>query len=200
MTEPVATPSRPADSDPLLDVIVTAYLKAVEGGEAPDRAVWLARHPALAADLAEFFADLDDVDRLARPLRAVIAAAESAAGPGIGVPARSFGDYDLLAEIGRGGMGVVYKARQRSLNRMVALKMVGTGAWGRTDDAARFRHEAEAVARLDHPNVVPVYEVGEHGGCVYFTMKLVDGPSLADRLADPIDPPAAARLVGQVAR
>jgi len=112
-----------------------------------------------------------------------------------------FGGYELLGEIGRGGMGVVYRARQLAIKRVVALKLL---LHGRFSDAAfveRFHLEAEAAAHLDHPNIVPIYEVGQHQGQPYYSMKLVEGQSLEQKLArGPMPPKKAAQLIATVAQ
>jgi WD40 repeat protein len=108
---------------------------------------------------------------------------------------RYVGDYELRAELGRGGMGVVYRARQVSLNRPVAVKLIRSGELAGEDELRRFQNEAKAVAQLDHPGIVPVYEVGEHYGRRYFSMKLVSGGSLADRLTAYRDNPRAAAAI-----
>jgi WD40 repeat protein/tRNA A-37 threonylcarbamoyl transferase component Bud32 len=133
--------------------------------------------------------------------------ADGRSAPGSEIPwpsprqVRYFGDYELQGVIAQGGMGIVYLARQVSLNRVLAIKMVRAGRLATADDLVRFRLEAEAAAHLDHPHIVPIYEVGEHEGHHYFSMKLIEGGNLAteaDRFRS--NPRAAAHLIATVAK
>jgi len=111
------------------------------------------------------------------------------------------GDYELVEEVGRGGQGVVFRARQKSLNRTVALKVISLGQWASKAHLKRFRREAEAAASLDHPSIVPIYEVGEREGACYFSMKFVEGGQLDEVVKRaPISIRQAAELIAKVAR
>ncbi|MGZ0170458.1 MAG: serine/threonine-protein kinase, partial [Planctomycetales bacterium] len=151
----------------------------------------------LAEDFASFSGLVDDV---AGAGEATSASAEVPGRGDIPLP-EPFDDYEPAAEIGRGGMGVVYRARQSSLDRQVALKMILRGALASPEDVARFRAEAEAAARLNHPNIVQVFEVGEHLGQPYFSMQHIEGTTLSQRIADgPLPSREAARLLIPVCR
>src|SRR6201989_2711700 len=114
---------------------------------------------------------------------------------------RELGDYELLEEIGRGGQGVVFRARQKSLNRIVALKVIGLGQWATRAHLKRFRLEAEAAGRLDHPCIVPIYEVGERDDQCYFSMKFVEGGQLDEVVKHtPISGRQGVELIAKIAR
>ena len=186
----VTTPNDPTTSNDSLDAVIAAYLLAVEAGEVPNRQELLDQHPEQAEALRGFFADLDRMDQVASLLRIADELDATSAVEGNGhaeLPTiRYVGDYALLERIAKGGMGIVYKARQVSLNCIVALKMILQGTFATEREVARFRAEAESAANLDHPHIVPIYEVGEHQGQQYYSMKLIEGPSLAG--VPPADP------------
>jgi WD40 repeat protein/tRNA A-37 threonylcarbamoyl transferase component Bud32 len=203
------------ETDERLYEVLLGYLESVENGDAPDPRELIARHPEFAPDLNEYFETRARVETLAEPVRWVtravlngsvdagVASAGTTAQPAVAPAAevRVFGDYELCEEIGRGGMCVVFKARHKSFGRLVALKMVRGSRLSDQDAHRRFRNEAETAAALEHPNIVPIYEIAEEDGQLYFTMKFLEGGSLKDRLAGyPADPEAAARLMIEVAR
>jgi serine/threonine-protein kinase len=195
-----------------LDEVIAQYLEAVDAGGCADPEEWLGRFPDLAPALAHFFAEEGRVHGLLAPLNQTPGLADrSTPAPGpdhaavedqpLESPLPHLGDYELLEEVARGGMGVVYRARQKSLNRVVALKRILAGRLAFAEEVRRFRYEAELAANLDHPHIVPIYEVDEHDGLPYFTMKFVEGGSLAQHVRRfGGDARAAARLVAQVAR
>ena len=198
------TQVRNAEREARLDQAVVAYLEAADEGSAPDPHQWLQKYPDLQTELKAFFADQQQVGKWTDSLRAVVRAAHDDA-PGdaerpAGLPL-GLTDYELLGEVGRGGMGVVYRARQKGANRLVALKTIGAGHLASADDVRRFRNEAELVGTLDHPHIVPIYDVGEAEGQLYFSMKLMEGGRLSDHLPRfQTNPRKAAQLVACIAR
>ncbi len=178
----MTTPNDATESFTHLDRVIAEYLQAVEAGEVPNRQELLDRHPELAEPLRAFFANFDRIDLHAEPLRLTDAVMSSDALPGPGTMAtiRYFGDYELLEEVARGAAGVVYKARAGEPQQVRGgAKMIVKGLRATSIDVARFRAEAESAAALDHPHIVPIYEVGEHEGQQYFAMKYVEGATLS---------------------
>jgi len=154
-------------------------------------------HPELAGEVRELWEMARVLDQTAQGDAEAAAVSDRAAPP---LP-RSFGGYRLLRELGRGGMGVVYEAEQPSLGRTVALKTVLRGEQASAQDLARLRAEAEAAARLVHPAILPVHEIDEHEGQLFFTMQLARGGTLAQRLAQgPLPQREAAKLLATIAR
>jgi eukaryotic-like serine/threonine-protein kinase len=192
--------------DRRLDAVIAEYLQA---GPSPDRREFLERHRDLTDGLVSFFASEDRVKHLAGlarhrialdcPTRGVSRRAGSLAQYSA---EREIGEFELLSEIASGGMGRVFRARHKRLNRIVALKTIRTDVLRPTDETfRRLRFEAQVIASLDHPNIVPLYEVGDHCGRPYLVLKLIPGGDLerhVPRLRE--DPRAVARLLARVAR
>lgn len=223
---PTIAPVMP-DSSPETDPIaaaIAAYLVAVDSGEYVDREAFAARYPESADGLREFWRDHDRMlsgsddgrlpetlsgkshDRSTRTFSPLLSVARprgdhESSGPFVEFP-RPFGPYELLALIDRGGMGVVYRARDTRLDRIVALKTIRSGVLAGPDEVARFRTENAAAAGLHHPAIVPLYEVGEIDGLQYCTMSCIDGENLARRIerSGPLEPREGARIVARVAR
>ncbi len=195
MTEPPREDPHPRDRKERLDEVIADYFEAIDSGAPPDPESLLKRHPDLAEELKAFFASDRRLHQLAVRFSPGISAA---LGPKRG---ERFGDYEIDGEIARGGMGVVYRARQVSLKRPVALKMILAGRLASDEEVRRFQREAEAAARLDHPNIVPIYEIGDHQGQRFFSMKLIEGGSLAESIERGLeDVRAAAQAIETVAR
>ncbi|VTR99695.1 serine/threonine-protein kinase [Tuwongella immobilis] len=192
------------DRDSQLADILQDLLQIQQRGEIPDLAVIDRDFPDLAQEVRELWATAQFAQAFVRPLTPSPASSPTEPFTDSGVRnvlPRDFGDYQLLEELGRGGMGVVYKARQKSLNRFVALKMVRDADLASPIDQARFLGEAQSVARLKHPNIVTVFEVGECDGHAFFAMELIEGETLAQRIArHPLPPGEAATLVATIAR
>ena len=194
------------DHDERLAVVFDELMQHSKGRSSQQRLEEAIRqHPDLAVDLRELFATAQIADDIAllqsSDLNHLTGGGSGlsrnsgslAAGSAIGT---SIGEYELRAELGRGGMGVVYRAFQASLQRTVALKMIPNAAFAASQDLARLRAEALAAARLSHPNIVPVYEVGEHNGQPWFSMQFIEGSTLSQRLMNgPMSPRDAVTLL-----
>jgi tetratricopeptide (TPR) repeat protein/tRNA A-37 threonylcarbamoyl transferase component Bud32 len=192
------------DAPALLDLLVAEY--QLRRRREPDllTAEYARRFPGLGDVLPRRFpAEARSGSALADTGKAdsVVSGGGGAASGTAGGGPPAIAGYEILGELGRGGMGVVYQARHRKLNRVVALKMVLAGSHAAPDDRIRFLAEAEAVAALQHPHIVPLYEFGQQEGLPFFTLEHVPGGSLAAKLGGtPLPPKEAARLVEQVAR
>ncbi|MFL5341354.1 MAG: protein kinase domain-containing protein [Gemmataceae bacterium] len=158
--------------DPRLVQAAREYLAVLEAGRAPDRDAYFALYPDLAAELTECFDNIDFAHAAARQIRPAGAVTVPE------LPANPLGDFQVVRQIGRGGMGVVYEAVQRSLGRRVALKVLPFAAALDAKHLQRFRTEAHAAAQLNHPNIVPVYAVGSERGIHFYAMQLIEGRSL----------------------
>jgi WD40 repeat protein/tRNA A-37 threonylcarbamoyl transferase component Bud32 len=180
--------------------VLADLLDALGRGDPVDLPAWQARYPSFAAELADLVTARREVGA-ALPVEPPTKPGPDTRTPGAAAPLRMLGDYELLEELGKGGMGCVYKARQRRLGRLVALKVIRAGAPATEADRLRFRTEADAAARLDHPNIVPIYEVGEQDGVPYIAARYVEGGPLSrhlERFRD--DARAAASLLAALAR
>lgn len=189
------------DHDERLAMLLADLTDAVQRGDAVDLDVVCGEHPDLAQHLRELWGAVMVADAAGSHCREGMPDEQDDSSSSIlELPCR-FGDYELLEELGRGGMGVVYRARQIGLDREVAVKMTLRGELSSVEDRKRFRAEAEAAARLDHTGIVPVHEVGELEGRPYFSMKYIRGPTLSQMLANgPLPPHEAARILTAVAR
>ena len=199
----------PADRSALFGELLPLEIELRrERGDRPCSTEYLTRFPNLWSVIEQTFGDPEQA--AANPHATALHEVETlcldsseGSAPAGSVPPgdERVGDYLLLEEIARGGMGIVYKARHIGLKRLVALKMILSGTMATDPERARFRREAELAANLDHPNIVPIYEVRDHDGILYFAMKLVDGGNLAQhRSTFTRDPRATARLIVTLAR
>lgn len=193
--------SAPEPREILLSEVFQTLLVQSDQGRPIDWKRVSSDYPDLVQELRELIGAAQLAHVLGGESTAAFAEVARVASPGSDRKLQDFTDYENLVEIGRGGMGIVYRAHQRSLNRDVALKMMVRGVFASPDDLRRFQTEAESAAKLTHPHIVPVFEVGEQSGLPYFSMQLVEGETLAQRISrSPLPPREAARLLIPVCR
>jgi predicted Ser/Thr protein kinase len=200
--DPPPTPDDPAaEHEQQLALLLSELTDRARRGEHVDLAVECRTHPALAQELRELWGAVLVADAAGSDAHNTVIERERLGVSETLTTPRRLGDYELLEEIGRGGMGVVYLARQVNLNRQLAVKMILRGPLASHSDRERFLAEAQAAARLDHVGIVPVYQVGEEGGRLYFSMKYIQGPTLSELLqSGPLPPRQAAVLLAKVSR
>jgi hypothetical protein len=206
MTTKAPVPSDPARDERLAELLA-GLTAEVQQGRQPDVDQVATAHPDLADELRELWAAVQFANEFTRPSKTLPTLPangpiriEPAACPTAPLP-RTFGDFDLVEELGRGGMGIVYKARQRGLKRTVALKMILRGELATPADLARFQAEAAAAAHLSHPNIVPIYDAGAVDGQAYFSMRCIEGQTLGALMSHgPLRAHDAARYLVGVAR
>jgi serine/threonine protein kinase len=183
------------DEESQLDRLLAEFLLNQEAGVSVDPEELMAVHPEFAKTIREFFDNEQQMQGVAS-----LSTSPNRTHSPIVDTIRYFGDYELINEIARGGMGIVYRARQTSLNRVVAVKMMRSGQRASETETRRFRTEAEAAANLKHPNIVSIYEVGRHDGQDYFSMAYIEGQNLSAVIRDqPLPAKTAAKYVSQIA-
>ena len=201
-----------------LEAELAEYLQRREADADFDEEAWLASHPTHAAQLRSFIANHRQMDQRLKPIKnslddstsTNLHSSRSRSNPPFPLLREHdfvdqvVGDYQLLNEIARGGMGRVFRARQVSLGRIVAIKMTLGSRFGSTESEARFRLEAQSAASLDHPHIVPIYEIGEVDGYCYYSMKYIEGSSLvvfrSGELRQQMTPERAVRILALVAQ
>jgi serine/threonine protein kinase len=189
-----STATIPPSEDAELIAAIEEYVALVDGGRAPDRGEFLDRHASIAGPLGECLAGMDLVDDAAWMFQSTSRCASAAEGPSV----FELGDYRIIREIGRGGMGVVYEAEQRSLGRRVALKVLPSAASMDPRQRQRFQLEAQAAGLLHHEHIVPVFGIGAERGVHFYAMQLIEGEPLTHVIKDLASRSSAMRRSGTV--
>lgn len=184
---PASKPAVDATASPSFDTVLTRYFDEVDAGQGPDPAAFVKQYPQHQAELRSFFRNHFWMAGEELPEPASLCG-------------QTIGSYQVISELARGGMGVVYRAKQNELRRDVAIKVISTGVLAGDEERQRFRQEAEAVAKLDHPGIIAIYDIGQWNGHEYYSMPLIEGPSLKQFVGDlSLSQEDAARMVRDIA-